>query len=511
MKKFNKYVYGLLAVLVLFTSCDKGFDEMNVNPIALNSVDPTLQLNNAIVSSAFNYGNLSYETTIVKQMITPFSGVGTGANYNQDNRSNAANNWQRYYRTAVRELVDVIQKTKNDPNNVNLYNSARVFKAYVFMVLTDTYGDIPYSQAGLGFLDATVKPAYDSQEAIYTDLLKELETATAALDATKPKVTREVLYAGDITQWKRFGYSLLLRAAMRLSKVKPDVAATYVAKAVAGGVMQSNNDNAAMHHNANFPNDLGNQLNGGQSAFFYLAKDFVDYLKSKNDPRLLSISVRYIGAKSGADQVESKANRTASVQIGMPLGYDNTTIAAPGGPVATSGLASLWDYSQLDRTRMAAQQAPTFLITYAQTQLLLAEAVVRGWTTGDAPTLYANGVRAHMNQLSLYGPTAAIAASDINAYLAANPFDPANAYEQINTQYWVASFLNGPEAWANFRRSGYPALTPNSYPGKDLKTESFIRRLTYPDAERSVNTANVQKAISDQGPDVMDTRVWWDK
>lgn len=505
MKK--KILFYSLLLVALLTSCDKGFDKMNISPIALTSVDPSFQLNNAIVASAPVYGNLSYETTIVKQMITPFSGQGSAANFNQDNRSVSNGNWTRYYRTVIRELVDVIQKTKNDAASSNLYHTARIWKAFAFMVLTDTYGDVPYKQAGLGYLDGTVKPAYDSQEAVYTDILSELETASAALDAAKAKVTREVLYGGDVVKWKRLGYSLLLRAAMRLSKVKPAIAAGYVAKAVAGGLMQSIDDNAVVRHTANFPNDIGNQLNGGQSAFFYLAEDFVTYLKSNNDPRLASIAVRYVGALSGANQTEARANRTPAVQTGMPLGYDNTTIA---GQVAAKGLASLWDFSQLDRTRMATSQSPSFLITYAQTQLLLAEAVVRGWATGDAPTLYANGIRAHMKQLAGYGTSTTIADAAIDSYIQTHPLDLTKALEQINTQYWAASFLNGPETFANFRRSGFPLLPPNSFPGKDLKTEPFIRRLTYPDAELNVNRDNVQQSITRQGPDIMDTRVWWD-
>lgn len=463
MKKTNKILYSLLLTTFSLASCDKGFDEINVNPIALTSVDPAFQLNNSIVGSAITYGNLSYETTIVKQMITPFSGVGSAGNYNQDNRNVAAGNWTRYYRTVIRDLVDVLSKTKDDPNSINLYNTARIWKAYVFMVLTDTYGDVPYFQAGQGYLDAVDRPEYDSQEAIYTDILKELETATAGLDATKPRVTREIMYAGDIIKWKRLGNSLLLRAAMRLSKVKPAIASGYVTKAVAGGLMQSIADDCFIRHNANYAYDIGNQLNGGQSAFFYLAEDFVTYLKTNNDPRLVAISVRYPGAKSGADQVESKANRTAASQIGMPLGYDNTTIS---GPVAASGLASLWDYSQLDRTRMANTLAPNFLITYAQTQLLLAEAVTRGWTTGDASALFANGIRAHMKQLAGYGTAVTIPDASIEAYITAHPLDLTKALEQINTQYWVATFLNGPETFANFRRSGFPLLTPNLFPEK---------------------------------------------
>jgi hypothetical protein len=272
--------------------------------------------------------------------------------------------------------------------------------------------------------------------------------------------------------------------------------------------MQSNADNAMIRHNPTFANPVSSQLNGGQSAFFYLAQDFVNHLKNANDPRLASISVRYVGAASGAQQVETRANRTTTVQIGAPLGFDNTTISTA---VKASNLASLWDYSQLDRTRMAGLNAPSFLVTYAQTQLLLAEASFRNWTTGTPGTFYSNGIRSHMQQLALYGTSTAIADAAINTFVSANPLTVGRELQEINTQYWVASFLIGPETWANFRRSGFPVLTPNPFPGKDLKTEPFIRRLTYTDAELNVNRTNVQAAIARQGPDVMDTRVWWDK
>ena len=115
-----------------------------------------------------------------------------------------------------------------------------------------------------------------------------------------------------------------------------------------------------------------------------------------------------------------------------------------------------------------------------------------------------------MLQMAQYDPASAIPLADINAYLTANPFDPANAMEQIGNQYWVASFLNGPEAFANFRRTGYPALAKNPFPGPDI-TGDFINRLTYPTSEISVNSANLNEAVSRQGPDDLDTKVWWDK
>jgi hypothetical protein len=114
-----------------------------------------------------------------------------------------------------------------------------------------------------------------------------------------------------------------------------------------------------------------------------------------------------------------------------------------------------------------------------------------------------------MEQMAEYHPASAIAEQDIVDYLAANPFDPANALEQINTQYWVSSLMNGPEAFANFRRSGYPDLAPNPFPGKDISGD-FIRRLTYPNSEISVNSDNVNTAIARMGGDNLETRVWWD-
>lgn len=507
MKSINLYFFGALSVLLLTTACDEGFDEMNTNPVRLTSIDPTFQLNNAIIQSAPVYNNLTYETTIVRQMITPFQGVGTGGNLNQDNRSATQGNWQDGYRNVLKNLIDGIENVEGDPERTNLYNMLRIWRAYAFIVLTDTYGDIPYTEAGRAYLEGIVFPKYDAQEFIYSDLLNELETASAGLDESKDAVPQEILYSGDIQQWKRLGYSLLLRAAMRLSKVNPGMASEYAGKAVAGGLMQSNEDNALVRHDANYRNNVGTNLNGGQAPFYYLDEDFVNYLQANNDPRLASIGVRYIGALSGGEQVEEIADRTSDAQIGMPQGYDNTTII----PVAeAAGLASLYSYSQLDRTRLGHPEAPSYLVTFSQTSLLHAEAVVRGWASGDAEALFHQGIRAHMRQLANWPGDTEIELSEIDAYIQAHPLENGREIEQINTQYWVSSFLIGPETWANFRRSGYPVVNPNPYPGSDLKTEEFIRRLTYPDSELTVNKSHVDEATNRQGPDILDTRVWWD-
>jgi len=235
-------------------------------------------------------------------------------------------------------------------------------------------------------------------------------------------------------------------------------------------------------------------------------------LKNTNDPRLSAIAIRYVGATSGPSQTVDKGNTSAAVQVGMPMGKDNGTI---GASATADGLASFYDYSQADRRRILKVASPVFFVTASQTVLLLAEARFRGWiSTGDAAQYFADGIKAHMDQMATYDAGSAIKVADRDAYIAANPLVAGTELQQINTQYWISSFLNGPEAFANFRRSGYPLLTPNPYGqpnNPDVPNGTFIRRLTYPTSELSVNTANVNEAITLQGADKLSTRLWWDK
>lgn len=501
--------YSIVAVAFLTASCEKDFDRINTLQTQPTAIDPVFQLNNAALSSSYPaFSAIVYESGIVQQIVSPNSGVLTGANFNQDNRANTQANWQNYYRNVIRNTKDVINRTRNDAARSNLYNMARILQAYAFMVLTDTYGDIPYSQGGVGYSEQNFFPAYDAQQQVYADIIKELTEASAALSATGRVEAGDVMYAGNVAQWKKFGYSLLLRAGMRLSEVDPQRAQQVVQAAQQGGVITANADNAVLRHSPDYLQPMGNTLNSTEAANFYLAAPFVSHLRTTNDPRLSAIAVRYVGAKSGPEQTVGNASTAAAQQIGMPMGYDNATV----GAVATSlGLASFYDFSQVDRRRMAKPAAPTFFVTAAQSLLLLAEARQRGWiSAGTAEQYYTDGIRAHMEQMAAYDPASAVAAADIQNYLAANPLDAGRALEQINTQYWIASFLNGPEVWANFRRSGFPRLTPNPFAGKDIKGE-FINRLTYPNSEISVNKANYDAAVARMGQDNLDTKVWWDK
>lgn len=493
----------IIASVILLTACDAGFDAMNSDKTRLTRLEPALQLNNAIWASALTGNQIRCETSIAKQMVRIYTGVGACGNFNVDARETSSTNWNSGYQTIIRNLVDAEENV--DPSS-NLYQMIRIWKARTFMVLTDSYGDVPYREAALGYREGIAFPDYDSQEFIYTSdigILAELADAAASLDASQPAESRVFLYGGNVTQWKKLGYSILLTAAMRLTKVKPEIAKKYVEIAVAGGLMESNADNVIIRHTPEFNNSMGSALNGGQSHYVYLVEDFVNFLKDNDDPRLASIAVRYPSATSPGEQNEANADRDPANQIGMPMGYDNSDI----DPVAhAAGLPSFFAYSQVDRKRMMDPLAPSYLNTYALQQLLLAEAAVRGWVAGDPADYYKSGIEAHMQQLADYGDDTAIAQSDIDAYIQANPLVAGSELEQINTQYWVASFLIPTETWANFRRSGYPDLVPNPRQDDLLGDETFIRRFGYPDAEVTVNP-NVKNGTQ---PDKIDTRVWWD-
>jgi hypothetical protein len=513
MKKIFNYCL-LILLLGVAVSCKKGLSDLNKNKVSPTTLDAVLLLNNAIINTSYPTKTQIYEMSIVQQMVTPNGGVLAGGNFNVDSRDVvSAPTWGIYYQNVIKYTHDAITKTKDVSARANLYNMARIWQAYTFMILTDTYGAIPFTEGGAGYTGQIFFPKYDQQQDIYTKLIQEFTEATAALNASGTVETSDVLYAGNIAKWKKLGYSLLLRAGMRLSKVDAVKAQSTVAAAFAGGVITDNADNAYMRHDANYLNPAGNMLNSTESANWYLAKPFVDTLKNNNDPRLSAISIRYVGATSGPTQTTTNQNSSAAIQIGMPMGYDNGTIPARA---TSDGLASFYDYSQADRRRIAKTTAPMFFVTAAQTNLLLAEARFRGWITSSttAAQYFSTGITAHMDQMATFDAGCAVATGARDTYVAANPLTAGRELNQINTQYWIASVFNGPEAFANFRRTGFPALTPNPYGqpnNPDVPNGTFIRRLGYPTSELSVNTANVNSAIATMGPDKLNTRVWWDK
>ena len=509
----------LVALLFGAGSCDKNFEEINTNPIQPITLNPEYLLTEAQRTSAVN--SLAYQAPIVQQVQIPFEGNPAGGNLNVVNENNTAPIFNTLYSQTIRYLTDVIERTKDDPERNNLYNMARIWRAYAFMVLVDTYGDVPYSEAGLGFLDSEYFPAYDEASAIYEDIVATYIEATNALDPNGDVVQGDLFYRGDISKWKKLGNSLLLRAGMRYTEIDEAKAKQIVQTAVdpaRGGVMESNEDNAYVPFDATFPHPISSQLLSTEAVNYYVGAPFVEWLQEHDDPRLEYIAVKYENPGSTTLDGLGIENTNPEEQLGFPYGFDQNTIEnAPGFP-GRNGAA--FNYSQLNRRTVLNLERPEFLVTYAQTALLLAEAAVRDYIAADAENLYEEGIKAHMEQMEWYsgsGVEIVFTEEQIQEYLNQPlvEFDPSRALEQINEQYWVASFLQFHEAWANLRRSGYPDINPTNYPGQDPSVNAqgggIIRRLTYPLRERSVNAANVEAAIERMGGNSLGIPVFWDE
>lgn len=509
--KTLKYITVLIFVgSLLFNSCNTDeLKELNVNPTAANEIDLGYMFAYAqIQTSGERYENwravLIYQSTMI-QHLSALATYWSGDKYLY-NSSYSASLWERAYRNYIKDLVQIIELSKDDPELINLNAAARIWKVFAMHRLTDHYGDVPYSEAGKGYIDGNFNPKYDAQSAIYADMLKELEEATAAFDNSKTTYgDQDLIYKGSIDKWKKFGYSMMLRLGMRLSKVDPSAAESWVAKAVAGGVMESNTDNCFIRHS---DGPEGINKNGIGEVFQVddnglLSKTFVDWLKARSDPRLKI----YSGGRAikDGDGNITGWNINYDDQVGMPNGYDASTIKDYEG---VDDVDRAVYYSRVNPL-IVDVASPMVFMTYAEVEFLKAEAALRTWITGDPEEFYEKGIEASMKMWTIYDESLDISEGEINNYIANNAFDSNDGLRLINEQFWASVFLNEYEAYSNWRRSGYPQLTPTNYPGN--KTNGQIpRRLIYPVSEVSLNTANYNEAISRQGPDEFMTRIWWD-
>lgn len=537
MKKIFLYtISAVIGLMSLTTSCSD-FGDTNIDPEHLNE-------GNVKFNTLFTYAQLQalgsdwdvwrngiiYSANMLQHTTSVEWAEGTFYTYNEI--FNAAF-WESLYsgnRGVIRDIVDVMRRWENVEGRENDYQMARIMKAYMFHRMTDLYGDIPYFEAGRAF-DGIGYPVYDTQQVIYDDLLKELNEAQAALNVSGGDQlgTADVYFNGDIDKWKKFANSLILRIAMRLSKVDPAKAEQWVKTAVNNGIIEQTSDNAILFRPDGNVNDdsaepYGKIFSQSEPNAFFLSEYFVNMLKSTNDPRLPLIgsvvenpSIPYSG------QGYQRGDSNPDIQVGMPIGYDTKGDAwdistAPGYPGANFRSV----YSVPSRYTYADPQAPTMIVTYAQNQFLLAEAAYRGWlsgtsATGTAQQYYENGVRAAMAQFSYYPAATNLYSSYLNStavdeYLAANPFDQSRALEMINTQYYILNFCDEYETFANWRRSGYPELTPVDKNYANSVTNGTIpRRFTYPINESQSNPTNYNAAVERlPGGDRMTSRVWWD-
>lgn len=540
MKKLILYTFAAFSLMGLTTSCSD-FGDVNTDPEHLNTgnMDYKLmftQVQSQIAGSDWDVwrNGCIYASTMMQHTT---SADWKQVFYTWDSGYNAAY-WDGYYsgsRAAIRNVIEIMDRWKDNPAYTNEYQYCRVMKAFMFQRMTDLYGDVPYFEAGKGALGGSKYPKYDTQEAIYDDLLKELDEVNTALNTpseTNAISSADVMYDGKAENWRKFANSLMLRVAMRLTKAAPDKAKTWTQKALSNGLFASADDNAIVKHSdGSTANDsaepYGKIFSESDPQAFYLSKFFIDELKGTSDPRTQMIATRCSKPStqwSAGNGFDLGKNDVLADLIGMPIGYETGDGAwsikkAPGYPGD-----ALWRsyYALPNRKTYARPDVPSMLITYTENCLLLADAANRGFIAGGNATAkdyYDKGVKAAMAQFSYYPAAKSdydtyLSADNVNDYLASRAVAfAANPLKEINWQYYVTTFCDEYETFANWRRTGYPELTPVNNAGfPNVVTNQIPRRFTYPTTESQDNAANYAEAVKRlTGGDVMSSRVWWDK
>ncbi|HLO82873.1 MAG TPA: SusD/RagB family nutrient-binding outer membrane lipoprotein [Chitinophagaceae bacterium] len=527
----------LTGLFIVQVSCTKDFTQLNTDPTratpASFNVDYFLtNAQNTYKETIGGYdGPVLFQTGWVQLLASTSTG---GATYysNMDKYVQSSNTlsytagaWNDAFRSAslANEIIKIYGA---DPARANSVAAATVIKVMALAYATDIYGDIPYTEAFKG-AEGLNAPKYDKQQDVLKGLLAELETATKLFDASKQALSVDLIYNKDIAKWKKLANSVMLRIAMRFTKRDAAFAKAWAEKAYAGGVFTSFADDAFMKSDqANGYTNPNNRAYDIPADLYETrwSKTLIDFLKATTDPRVSAIAEIPVAGFAGNNSL-SAGDNTYAKQLGMPNGYDMNAGAtdiskAPGYPGPSGGAGDVTPIGNYSRPRghYRDRNGALFMMTYAETELLLAEAAVRGWSVGaNAATHYANGLKAGMMTMANLGTTAAIPEATIDAYVAANPLNvtsTAASLKMINEQFWATTgiLMNGSEAWSNWRRSGYPVLTPVTFTG-NFSGGQIPRRQLYPTGEASLNGTNYNAGVQGLTPasDNWSSRVWWDQ
>lgn len=561
---YNYMVSAVTAVTLLgFGACSDAYmEDVNTDDSKANAIDPNTQLTTALLQT---YGDFSLMDTY-RSYITGFTQYYAGG-WNVSNYAGAvypkdsemSHVWNRYYTIGVKNLVDAIHRSEDMPNT----NAAlRIHRAYMMAVLSDIYGDIPCTEAGMSYIEGNANPKYDTQEEVYDFIFSELKACAEQLGTGTDVISGDVTsLGGDATAWKKYANTLRLRYAMRISDVAPEKARQEFELALHadGGIISSAGDDAYVKHiDAPFTlydgaNDLDFRANALGEMIYgqdpespsFVCSTLFNYMKKMDDPRLYRVARCYIhttrsqtdtsGNFDVTDEVMDWGNRggTGIVPCNVGDAWWNEWVNGPATeeiPTLAS-LVKLYPDKGYDKNNYPARMlrptvavafcnadCPGILITSAEVEFLLAEAASKGWNVpGDANSHYEAGIRASMQMLnSYYDIVTKISDEEIDAYIAANPLGD-NPREAINTQAWILHLTNPSEGWANLRRSDYPALADRTllpvrgdFPHEDPNMQTPVR-LRYPLLEAKYNSVNYKEAVERMGGnDNWHTRVWWD-
>jgi len=501
-----KHILLLMITTLLFSSCTKNFEEINTNPNYPNTADEDYVFNYVIKEGAGEYGFQStYNITYIQRWIMQTAAVwgnSTMPPYTLFDQYRIQNLWQYYYSNLLLNCTNLEIMTSEDTEDVNKYYAARIWKAYCFQRVTDLWGDVPFSEAWRlidEYNEENITPKYDTQEEIYTALISILKEAAESIEPTEGFYSNDMLFDGDLELWIRFANSLRLRMAVRSGNEN------VVGEIIAEDRLISSNEEGALF-----------QYIESQSWWNPLYELNIDS-KNPSSPELTGTTTPKISELMTIQLRDTDDPRLAI--YAQPVETDNSTI---------KGVPNLMDATKKENQAMGMgvsttsyigpyfSDNPTYtnpLLSYAELCFLRAESAIRGWTSESAQYWYEEGVR---NALAYYE----VSDTAISVFIEnGGAFD--NTLEQIIVQKWTALYLNGWEAFAEYRRTGFPQMKKYdleldgikiiSYEWADVPRSYIPGRLPYPDDEEDLNNANYLKAVENQGGDSYYQQVWWSK
>jgi hypothetical protein len=495
-----KKIILMLSVLML-TSCTKDFEKINTDlngtPIAL----PQQLLAPALVSTVgYNMlRNRNFNNELMQ--ITVDLGDAEGKVFRYDYRATISDNLYNGWYSELTNFKDIYKVASGTLNyNKSYMGISLICQSWIYSMLTDTYGDVPYSQSNLAKDSGIYEPRFDRQKDIYLDIFKKLEEANTLLSTGTAISIQDPVYAGNVQKWRKFGNSLYLRLLLRLSG-KAEVGDSCIAKfkdivetnAASYPIMTSNDESAILRWTGVGP--YSSPFLAVREQDFRapgIASFFIDHLAAWNDPR---IDIPTYGS-NGINRW-GIATAGGSYQ-GMPSGY------APGeNPVKKS-----YFLSNTSTSSLMTEPLTGMIMNYAELKFILAEAAAKGWISGSAETYYNDGA---LNSITQWIPAWPV---DIKTFLAAADIEWIETatldekMEKIHLQKYYALFLTDLQQWFEYRRTGHPVLPK----GAGLRNNGIMpARMSYPVYVQSTNPTNYKIAVAAQGPDVISTQVWWQK
>jgi len=532
-----KYIYKILTILGIFAvwlnmSCTKDFDEINA--------DPT-QITDKQLTADFQYIGAKFQPIFESIIITNpawkyqlqqnlnadvFSGYMTnprpfiaGANNTTYNLVGGWNNfiWTIPYKNIMNN-VSYIEKKATDDGFPVFVGIAKILKVESMHRISDVFGPIVYTHYG----ESVTTSEYDSQEEAYNAFFDDLDSAQDLISNHMSDTyftNFDMVYGGHLENWMKFANSLRLRLAIRIAISNPVKAKTEAEKALANsyGLIENNSESFIIHGKKSHP--LATICNAWDD--IRMNASIESFMRGYNDPRIN----KYFSLVKDGD------NATLPVVAGTLKGIRNGLPLLSNYSDELAQKAAYVNFSVLNKSVMTSDLQ---LMTAAEVWFLKAEAALRTWTgAGNAQTDYETGIATSFDQRGVSGAAAYYAD---NTSTPMDYVDPVNASNSINaltnvtiawdnaasdevklekiiTQKWIAMFPQGEEAWAEFRRTGYPKIFPvvSNQSGGTIDTNIQIRRIPFAVSEYNTNTDGVQGAITKLGgPDNGGTRLWWD-